>query len=207
MKFTSFVTIIVTTGIASIANARVIPTDGPAKPSSNQEELPAGFDTRRMIIAFKNGKGKAAAEAAASKVYHRFDKQNAVAASIPPQAMQGLLKNPNIEYVEMDAPRYPLGNKHASTNLRGGSLGAGSKQRPRRQLVDEIPYGIPMVQADELSPGAYPTKICIIDSGFATTHPDFKPNLDEGWSVDGYSGNLPWDTDKNGHGKLTLCSI
>ena len=211
MKFTfvTFVTVITTLGLASIANARVIQTDGPAKPNSNEEDSPPGFDTSRMIIAFKNGHGKAAAEAAASKVHHRLDKQNAVAASIPPQAMQGLLKNPNIEYVEMDAPRYLLGNKHASANLRGGSIGR-SKQRPSRQLVEETPYGIPIVQADQLSPSPNPKKICIIDSGFATTHPDFKSNLDAGsWSVDGYSGqsNLPWNVDKDGHGKLTLYSI
>lgn len=53
MKFTSFVTIFTNTDLASIA---------------------PNFDTSRMIITFKNGKDKVAAETASFNVHNQFNK-------------------------------------------------------------------------------------------------------------------------------------
>ena len=64
--------------------------------------------------------------------------------------MDGLRKNPNIELIEQDAPRYLMGQT--------------------------TPYGVPMVQAPTLvSTGADGTgiKVCIIDSGIKADHEDF----------------------------------
>ncbi|MGH9362484.1 MAG: S8 family serine peptidase, partial [Thermoanaerobaculia bacterium] len=75
--------------------------------------------------------------------------QNAAAAKIPAQALNGLRNHPAIEYVEEDVRRYPL--------------------------AQTVPYGIPMVQADQVSDGAAANrKVCIIDSGYYLDHEDLQ---------------------------------
>jgi subtilisin family serine protease len=42
----------------------------------------------------------------------------------------------------------------------------------RRDLVETTPYGIHMIQADQMAVGPYPVQVCIVDSGLDVTHPD-----------------------------------
>ena len=70
-----------------------------------------------------------------------------------------------------------------------------------------MPYGVDMVEARDIwdanrdgivdsdAPTGTNRKICIIDTGFLTSHEDL-----QGISVSGYNGNLPWNQDGNGHG-------
>lgn len=75
----------------------------------------------------------------------------AVAAELTPQQKKRLEKNPNIEYVEVD--------------------------QPRRLMAQTVPYGINMVQANQVddsvaSAAAGGKKICVIDSGLDLPHED-----------------------------------
>lgn len=75
----------------------------------------------------------------------------AVAAELSPQEKKRLENNPNIEYIEVD-------------------------QR-RRLMAQSVPYGIGMVQADQVddsvaSAAAGGKKICVIDSGLELPHED-----------------------------------
>ncbi|MBL8243923.1 MAG: S8 family serine peptidase, partial [Rhodanobacteraceae bacterium] len=133
-------------------------------------------DPNRFIIKFKDGsRGPAAAalSGAGAQIHHSLDSVGAFAATVPPEAMDGLRKNPNIELIEQDAPRYLMGQT--------------------------TPYGVPMVQAPTLvSTGADGTgiKVCIIDSGIKADHEDFA-----GISMTGYaSAGQSWNTDSCGHG-------
>ncbi|MGQ3053986.1 MAG: S8 family serine peptidase [Roseateles sp.] len=150
----------------------------------------AAPDTNRVIVMFKPGaaaQGRAAVATAKGRVVHEIEGMDAMAIEVPVQALKGLAHNPNIEYVEEDVKRYPLAGTSPST---GAPYALG-------QLV---PYGIQMVQADQL-PDTYAAnrKVCIIDSGYARGHEDL--DADATRITGEYdSGTGWWYTDENHHG-------
>ena len=148
---------------------------------------PAFAQDTRYIVKFNAGRsnaGQAALRAAGAEIAVVLDPQNAVAARIPAQAIQGLSRNPNIEYIEVDVIREP----YAWSNVISGG--------------ETIPYGIQMVQADLVVPSnAGNRKVCIIDSGYSDQHQDLR---DFGGAdltaklTDPGSGT--WNKDSCGHG-------
>ncbi|WP_372870527.1 S8 family serine peptidase [Shewanella sp.] len=129
----------------------------------------------RYIVKFKQGQAEQARSgihAAGGEMLLDLSRHNAAAFMLPASAMSGLMHNPNIEYVEADVPRYPM--------------------------AQTIPYGIPMVQADEVSDDdAGLLTVCIIDSGIDRQHEDLNANHLTGTN-DAGTGN--WFTDENSHG-------
>ena len=149
----------------------------------------AAADTTRVIVAFKPGSAAAvrgAVSAARGSVQLEIFGMDAMAVEVPTQALNGLARNPNVEYVEEDVKRYPLAGTTPST---GTTYATG-------QLV---PYGIKLVQADQLSDSlAGNRKVCIIDSGYSRGHED----LDDSTNLTGEydTGTGWWYTDENHHG-------
>ncbi|EKE77049.1 S8 family serine peptidase [Gallaecimonas xiamenensis] len=86
-----------------------------------------------------------------------------------------LKKDPAVEYIEVD---------------------------PKRHLMaEQVPYGITMVQADQLSDSAIANrKVCIVDTGYSLGHEDLPNSGITG--NDGYGGydTGNWYDDGNGHG-------
>jgi subtilisin family serine protease len=156
---------------------------------SSQPVLAQGAaETTRVIVAFKPGAAgaaQAAIAAARGQVRHQIHGMNAVAIEVPSQALAGLARNPNIEYVEADEKRYPLaGTAPTVAPYQSGQL---------------MPYGIKMVQADQLfGTDASNRTVCIIDSGYDGSHED----LPHGVNITGTDdpGTGRWDTDENHHG-------
>jgi len=132
----------------------------------------AGPATQRVIVKYKNGLGRAAAVSGGA-VHLDLTNHNAVAVTLPSAAIAALASNPNIDFVEQDAPRYPLGQ--------------------------EAPYGIELTQADQVADTfTGDRKVCIIDSGYALGHEDL-PGLANVSGTDD-SGAGPWSVDGFGHG-------
>ncbi len=107
----------------------------------------------RVYVEFErfSPQAVAAVRAAGGTVHYEFPRQNAVAVTLPQAAIPGLLRNPNIVNIEEDPIREP----YAQTT----------------------PYGIPMVQADQVSfNGSSGMKVCIIDSGYFKNHIDLQDN-------------------------------
>jgi subtilisin family serine protease len=126
-------------------------------------------------------------------VKHEIFGMNAMAVELPATALKGLENNPNVEYIEEDVVRRPfaLTSPSAAPYLPG-------------QLV---PYGIKLVQADQLSDANVGNrKICIIDSGVDFSHEDLKDN---GANVTGEydSGTGWWNTDETHHGTHVFGTI
>lgn len=143
----------------------------------------------RVIVAFDakmSDKAKAAIAAAQGEETRFIFGMNAAAMTVPAHALKGLQHNPHFLYVEEDVKRYPLAAALASADAaHSGQL---------------IPYGIPMVQADQLPAppqGAAGRKVCIIDSGIDAQHEDLAGNTMAGQND---SGTGRWDTDENHHG-------
>ena len=170
-----------TASLSALVAAILVLGPGPA-PSQ-----PAGKPDR-VIVAFKPGAaaaGRAAVLAARGRVVHEIFGMDAVAIEVPAQALQGLSRNPNIDYIEPDELRFALSGATPST---GSPYLTG-------QLV---PYGIRMVQADQLPDSAAANrKVCIIDSGYQLAHEDLAGNTVSG-EYD--AGTGWWYTDENSHG-------
>jgi len=103
---------------------------------------------------------------------------------LPSPAVAALSRNPNVEFVEEDAKRYPLALTTPSTSpYASGQL---------------EPWGIRAVQADLLPLGDALTgnrKVCIIDSATPSARGPAGTSR-----VSGYNGNLAWSQDGSGHG-------
>jgi len=112
-------------------------------------------DPDRYIVSFLDAaKGRSALKAAGASVLRDLPNQGAVAAHIPARALKGLMRNPNIEYIEVDALRYPMSQT--------------------------VPWGILTIQADLLDDtNTDKTMVCIIDSGYSNGHVDL-PTLTPG---------------------------
>lgn len=159
----------------------------------------AAADNVRVIVAYKAGSATAmstesALARARGQVVLRIQGTRAMAVEMPASAVAALRKNPAIDYIEEDVKRYPFSLTTPST---GTPYMTG-------QLV---PYGIKMVQADQMPSGDSLTsnrKICIIDSGYDNSHEDLKGNNVTG-EYD--SGTGWWYTDENHHGSHVAGTI
>lgn len=142
----------------------------------------------RYIVQFNPGRSQAAMgalHAAGARVVLPLGPQNAVAAVIPEQALAGLARNPNIEYIEEDVIRVPMATDRT---LASGEI---------------LPYGVQMVQADLVSPSSEAgPKICIIDSGYSQQQEDLRDDTDDSITQQAadIGGSGTWDQDSCGHG-------
>ncbi len=151
--------------------------------------LARAADTARVVVAYKPGAAAAirgAVSAARGAVAQEIFGMDAMAVEVPTQALAGLSRNPNVEYVEEDAKRYP----YASATPSDGSP---------YQTGQLVPYGITMVQADQFAGTDLSTrKVCIIDSGYSRGHEDLSAAGNVTGEFD--SGTGWWYTDENHHG-------
>ena len=145
-------------------------------------------DPDRYIVKHHAGKGaeaRAAMTKSRGRIAHELPAHDAVAMHLDAASHVELSRNPHIAYIERDVPRYPMALDAPST---GAPYAAGQK----------VPYGISMVQADQLSDAlAGNRKVCIIDSGYQLAHEDLSANNVTGTND---SGTGLWSTDENHHG-------
>ncbi|MGH8077745.1 MAG: protease inhibitor I9 family protein, partial [Lysobacter sp.] len=114
----------------------------------------AGPDPNRVLVKFKHGsKGlvQSALKSARATIHYSFDNIDTFAATVPAQALNGLRRNPNVEFIELDQVRKPA--------------------------AQTVPYGIDLVQArdvwdvnrdgviDSGAPTGDGMLVCVIDSG------------------------------------------
>ena len=114
---------------------------------------------------------------------------NAVSAELTAAQINDLMASDKVEYIERDPIREPL----------------GPVKKDIHPLAEQVPYGITMVQATQLSDAnAGNRKICITDTGYDATHPDLRArtatNLN-GTDNDGNGNDTGnWYQDGAGHG-------
>jgi subtilisin family serine protease len=151
-------------------------------------------DTTRVIVSFAPGMSahiKAAVKSAHGAVKHEISGQDAMAVEVPTQALNALQHNPHVAYVEVDELRRPFS--------------AATPSAAPYQTGQLVPYGIKMVQADQLpDTNSGNRKLCIIDSGYDRAHEDLGGNNVTG-EYD--SGTGWWYTDENHHGSHVAGTI
>jgi subtilisin family serine protease len=149
-------------------------------------------DTTRVIVSFKPSTeavstARSVIASLGGQVKVDLVRQNAVAIELPTSALAALKQHASVALVEEDAKRYPLSvsTPSAAPYKKGQS----------------VPYGIKMVQADQMPDGdkyAGNMTICIIDSGYDNTHEDLARNKVTGDSDPSGAGD--WFTDGTHHG-------
>ncbi|MDX1810574.1 MAG: S8 family serine peptidase [Gammaproteobacteria bacterium] len=143
----------------------------------------------RFVVTYKAGETEQAMSAIAQadgKFEVDLSEINAVAVSLPAQATAALARNPVIEFVETDPTR---------SIMRIPGITAADKLTDSGET---IPYGIPMVQADQVSynPDNHRT-LCIVDSGYDINHEDLQKDNVTGTN---FSHSGTWDSDEASHG-------
>lgn len=136
-----------------------------------------------VLIGFNGKPDDSVVRAFGGDVNHNFAPFiNVIAASVPERALQGLAHNPNIAYVEPDAEAHIM--DHLSTD---------------NILEYNNSWGVDHIRADSVHP--YNTgdgiKVCVIDTGINSAHPDLDGNYLTG--ID-YVNDDDNPTDDNGHG-------
>jgi serine protease len=163
-------------------------------------------DPHRFIVSYKNEEGKANVHTVAEKCHTDLGPQHAIAATLSSEACEGLRNNSNIEYVERDYPRYLTRMRgYDSNDLFKPHLPNNTETHDEnhRKLTETVPYGISMVQADQISyDSSNPRTVCIIDSGYDLGHEDLPSTNVDGFSFGGNFpwSNFPWNQDGAGHG-------
>ncbi|WP_417666219.1 S8 family serine peptidase [Pseudidiomarina sp.] len=170
----------------SLAVSTAVNAHGPAHANNDKERVIVEFKpgSKDQIEAFlhldddgyldedeKDGGGNKE-----NKILQRYKRFNAMAIQVPHSAIHGLMNNPNVISVTPDEKRYAMNT----------------------QWEPNKPYGIELVQADQVSDaGAGSRTVCIIDSGYDLGHPDLQTTGVTGVND---SGTGTWYTDENGHG-------
>ncbi|TKB47838.1 S8 family peptidase [Thalassotalea mangrovi] len=139
---------------------------------------------RNVRVVFEYNKGNkdaliAAVQAAGGQIKLELDNDDSFAALINADMFEQVKNNKAMKSAEFDAKRYVIPTMDTTA----------------ANFEDYVPYGLPMVQADQLSyMGGI--KVCVVDTGYDLQHPEL-PSID----VDGDSeGAGPWYEDGNGHG-------
>jgi serine protease len=152
----------------------------------------------RFIVRYKNDDGRSSAHRAATEVHAHLAPQKAVAGTFSSEALEGLHNNSNIEYVEQDYLRYLKRGYDTNDLFKQQMYNNETGDENYRKLTETVPYGIPMVQADQVPyDSSNPRTVCIIDSGYALGHEDLPSTNVDGYSLD---ANFPWNQDNFGHG-------
>src|SRR5881628_2256932 len=158
-------------------------------------------ENSRVYVVFKERQkatAKALVQQAAGQIHYEFDELRAIATTLPVQALDGLSRNPNIELIEEDPPRFMLGQV--------------------------IPYGIDMVQARSIwdtnpvdglvDAGALSgagIKVGVIDSGVYIGHEDlssvYASGRMTGNGLNGSSDPSQWGIDGCAHGTHVVGTI
>ncbi|MES2049276.1 MAG: S8 family serine peptidase [Pseudomonadota bacterium] len=162
----------------------------------------------RYIVGFKAGADQSVSAAvirARGNVKRKIRGMNAMSIEVSEQALLDLRNDPSIDYVEVDAPRYLPTMESNFMDAQNLGMNTSTAANPASGkdffLGQAVPYGIKMVQADQLPNGASRTgnrKICIIDSGYDRAHEDLNNNGNVTGEYD--EGTGWWYSDENHHG-------
>jgi len=174
-----------------------------------QRHLKSDPNIIKVLVKYKTELGKHAAMEQALKVTHESNLFNILGMEIPVQALNVLQNNANIERVDLDLEVQAIlsiEEEQEDEDNEDPEIAASKfNMKHQRQLIEQVPWNIRAVQADQVQPGPYAheIKVCIIDTGYDIDHPDLPgPDTVQGTDSTKYSNRAgnQWDEDGRGHG-------
>jgi len=135
------------TGLILAALVLVIIVSGFALPASARVEE----EKVSVIIGFKGDSDADSVREHRGQIVHTYEHIGAVAASVPTSEIDNLKRDPNVAYVESDAPVYAL--------------------------APSVPWGIAKIEAPTVWVGGNKgagIKVAVLDTGIDTAHPDLR---------------------------------
>jgi subtilisin family serine protease len=152
----------------------------------NERELQEG--TSRIFARYGGPRGHRIAKKCAHKIIQDKDDDDIIIFEGSGLCMEQLQRDTDIIEAEFDNEVRALGS-------------GGENFSSRRSLEEIIPWGLEMIQADQLEAGDNEITICIVDSGLACGHPDFDASMITGNDTTKFYGPIwKWDADVAGHG-------
>jgi len=168
-------------------------------------------DTVRVWVQYQPGQSDSVRRTLATaraQVHYAFPELDSYVVSLPKQALNGIIRNPNVVGVEEDVKRYPVLATQSTSLVEFASLTLDTIGG------QTVPWGIDAVQAREVwdanrdgavdagAPTGADRTVCIIDTGYYDEHEDL-PGVIDGYSqVDG-----DWTEDGVGHGSHVAGTI
>merc|ERR1719210_2383913 len=148
-------------------------------------------ETVKVLVRYKNVNGQKAAEEL-DYTHHGINMPHlhTEAITVKRKDLGKLYENQNIEAVDEDVVEFQVSVHHRDEEISG------------LDRMEETPWGIERVNADQVSQGPNPVKVCVIDTGYGKGHPDLPTDV-TGTTPDGFSWvawEQKWDMDGHGHG-------
>jgi len=152
---------------------------------------------RRVVVRYGNNQGLMDAMALGGQAYHHFTDDKTVILDLDDESVAYLDGwDENIQSVEDD----PIWEEQGYLEEHLDE----SQMRKRMLQGETIPYGIKMVQADQIPMGNWPVQVCVTDTGSSRRHPDLRDANMKGASRYDATENgqvkLKWAFDNRGHG-------
>ena len=172
-------------GVAGINGRRLNKNAAHHKPKLKQENHKESSGSR-VFVKYKDDSGREGAKTAALELLEEFENHNLLVVSLDENGRKALEWDDGIEFLE---PDHPIAASAAGLEYVGD-----------RNLAEQRPWGLDMIESDAVPMGDHPVKVCLIDTGYAQGHPDLpfatgddsiRPHRREPWL---------WDIDFNGHG-------
>ncbi|MBI3156409.1 MAG: S8 family serine peptidase [Burkholderiales bacterium] len=150
----------------------------------------AAASVEQVVVAFKPNQDGAVRSWLArqgARTVHDLGEVHAVSVRLAPRALEALRRHPGVAWVEPDYEvRLMRTARQAATKMAPAVAG------------ETVPYGIPMVQADQVPDAAAGNRtVCIIDSGYELGHEDLPMAGVTGTNLSD-AGN--WFDDQQQHG-------
>ena len=160
----------------------------------------ASSKTTRVIVEYANDAARDHATGLSKRVYHHSKTQMFVAVEIETSLVPELEARQGINAIHSDGLFYAQGYLEEEVSL---------PDHNDRLLFQTTPYGISMVQADQVDVGQSPVRVCIPDTGALRKHPDLPEKLMRGANrYSSISGDeLRWRRDVRGHGTHTAGKV
>lgn len=147
----------------------------------------------RVFVEYTSQEARDHIATLSERVFKSVSTDDYLVVSLNKTLVPKLLQRDDITSIESDYLFYEQGFKDNEVNADDPST---------RMLFQKTPYGISMVQADQVDVGKSPVGVCIADTGALAVHPDLPRDIMAGssrkGSIDG--SFLSWNVDRRGHG-------
>jgi hypothetical protein len=133
-------------------STEILPLGGLEEVNQQDRDLKQKKTKKRFFVKYSNYVGKMGVIKNAEKVVHDFDDDNLVVVDLDDDQITQLMTDSNVVSIQED-------NIWTAQGIHMGDF--EPTDNDGRRLTESVPYGITMVQADQVEMGSSPVRVCI----------------------------------------------